>query len=108
MKTPVLIATPAPTMQKALIAPTTGPSQRRPRPRFGARFDMEADSVLAIALSIYVAHAIGWWAVAIGLFRYAFALAALAAPWLNAQLPPRMSRKVVAASQGAILVRWLT
>ena len=72
--------------------------------RFGARFDMEADSVLAVVLSVYVASTIGWWAGAIGLFRYAFVAALWAMPWLRGSLPPRMSRKVVAASQGAALV----
>lgn len=72
--------------------------------RFGARFDMEADSVLALVLSVYLATNLGWWAVLMGLFRYAFVLAGWAMPWLNAALPPRLSRKVVAASQGAILV----
>ncbi|MFF1681457.1 CDP-alcohol phosphatidyltransferase family protein [Streptomyces sp. NPDC058256] len=72
--------------------------------RFGARFDMEADSVLAIVLSIYLGTSLGWWAVTIGLFRYAFVLAARVMPWLDAPLPFRMSRKVVAASQGVVLV----
>ncbi|WP_305784696.1 CDP-alcohol phosphatidyltransferase family protein [Symbioplanes lichenis] len=72
--------------------------------RFGARFDMESDSVLAVVLSVYLASMIGWWAVAIGLFRYAFVVAAWALPWLRGSLPYRMSRKVVAASQGAVLV----
>ncbi|MFI5934253.1 CDP-alcohol phosphatidyltransferase family protein [Actinoplanes sp. NPDC051494] len=72
--------------------------------RFGARFDMEADSVLALVLSVYIAIHLGWWAVLMGLFRYAFIVAGWALPWLNAPLPPRMSRKVVAASQGVVLV----
>lgn len=72
--------------------------------RFGARFDMEADSVLAVVLSVYIATSLGWWAAAIGLFRYAFGLASLVMPWLRAPLPFRMSRKVVAATQGAVLV----
>ncbi|MBO3738353.1 CDP-alcohol phosphatidyltransferase family protein [Actinoplanes flavus] len=71
---------------------------------FGARFDMEADSVLAIALSVYLGTTLGWWAVGIGLFRYAYVLASYPMPWLNGALPPRFSRKVVAASQGAVLV----
>lgn len=71
---------------------------------FGARFDMESDSVLALVLSVYVAVTVGWWGVLMGLFRYAFVLASWALPWLNAALPPRMSRKVVAASQGVVLV----
>ncbi|MFJ4830498.1 CDP-alcohol phosphatidyltransferase family protein [Streptomyces sp. NPDC088747] len=72
--------------------------------RFGARFDMEADSVLAIVLSVYLATSLGWWSVTIGLFRYAFVLASWVMPWLSGPLLPRMSRKVVAASQGAVLV----
>ncbi len=38
-----------------------------------------------------------------GLLRYAFGLAGLALPWLSAPLPPRRSRKVVAAVQGVVL-----
>lgn len=72
--------------------------------RFGARFDMESDSVLAIVLSVFIATSLGWWAAMIGLFRYAFVLASWAMPWLCSPLPPRMSRKVVAASQGVVLV----
>lgn len=71
---------------------------------FGARFDMEADSILAVALSVYLATMLGWWAVLMGLFRYVFVLVSWMMPWLSAPLPPRMSRKVVAASQGAVLV----
>lgn len=81
------------------VARRTGTSSR-----FGARFDMEADSVLAVVLSVYIATNLGWWAVMMGLFRYAFVLASWAMPWLRAQLPPRLSRKVVAASQGTVLV----
>lgn len=72
--------------------------------RFGARFDMESDSVLAIVLSIFIATSLGWWAAAIGIFRYTFVLASWVTPWLCAPLLPRMSRKVVAASQGVVLV----
>jgi phosphatidylglycerophosphate synthase len=71
---------------------------------FGARFDMEADSVLVLILSIFVASSLGWWVAAIGIFRYAFVAASWAWPWLNASLPPRMVRKVVAALQGAVLI----
>ena len=71
---------------------------------FGARFDMEADSVLVLVLSIFVASSLGWWVAAIGLFRYAFVAASWALPWLRGALPPRMVRKAVAALQGAILV----
>ena len=37
----------------------------------GARFDMEVDAFLILVLSVYVAPAVGWWVLAIGLMRYA-------------------------------------
>ncbi|GIE87117.1 CDP-alcohol phosphatidyltransferase family protein [Actinoplanes regularis] len=70
----------------------------------GARFDMEVDAFLILVLSVYAAVSYGWWALAIGAFRYAFVAASWALPWLNAALPPRFSRKVVAAQQGVLLV----
>jgi len=70
----------------------------------GARFDMEADSVLVLVLSVFVAVSVGWWVLAIGVFRYLFAAATWGLPWLRAPLPPRFSRKVVAAVQGVVLV----
>ncbi|WP_436520127.1 CDP-alcohol phosphatidyltransferase family protein [Actinoplanes sp. HUAS TT8] len=69
----------------------------------GARFDMEVDAFLILVLSVYAAVTYGWWALAIGAFRYAFVAASWALPWLNAALPPRFSRKVVAAQQGVLL-----
>ncbi|WFE28037.1 CDP-alcohol phosphatidyltransferase family protein [Solwaraspora sp. WMMD791] len=72
--------------------------------RLGARFDMETDSALVLVLSVFVAATLGWWALAIGVFRYVFAAAAWVAPWLRAPLPPRFSRKTVAATQGTVLV----
>ncbi|MDG4832025.1 CDP-alcohol phosphatidyltransferase family protein [Solwaraspora sp. WMMD1047] len=72
--------------------------------RLGARFDMEADSVLVLVLSVYVAMSLGWWVLAIGAFRYVFVVLTWVFPWLTAPLPPRMSRKVVAALQGVVLV----
>ncbi|MEV4351470.1 CDP-alcohol phosphatidyltransferase family protein [Actinoplanes sp. NPDC049596] len=69
----------------------------------GARFDMEVDAFLILVLSVYAGDRYGWWWVAIGAFRYAFVAAAWAWPWLNAALPPRFSRKVVAAVQGVAL-----
>jgi phosphatidylglycerophosphate synthase len=69
----------------------------------GARFDMEIDAFLILMLSVYAGIEYGWWAVAIGAFRYAFVAASWALPWLNAALPPRFGRKVVAAQQGVML-----
>jgi phosphatidylglycerophosphate synthase len=72
--------------------------------RLGARFDMEVDAFLVLMLSVFVAGTVGWWAIAIGAFRYVFVAAFFPWPWLNADLPPRFSRKVVAAVQGIALV----
>ncbi|HEY8471698.1 MAG TPA: CDP-alcohol phosphatidyltransferase family protein [Natronosporangium sp.] len=70
----------------------------------GARFDMEVDSVLVMVLSVFVALTLGWWVVAIGLYRYAFWLAGFGLPWLRGYLAPKRWRKVVAATQGIVLV----
>ena len=69
----------------------------------GARFDMEIDAFLILVLSFAAATEYGWWALAIGAFRYAFVAASWALPWLNAPLPPKFGRKVVAAQQGVML-----
>jgi len=70
---------------------------------FGARFDGEVDAFLILVLSVYVADKVGAWVLAIGLARYAFALAGWGLPWLRAQLPFRHWRKVVTATQGIVL-----
>jgi len=72
--------------------------------RLGARFDMEVDAFLILVLSVFVAGTFGWWTIAIGAFRYVFVAASWALPWMNAALPPKFSRKVVAAVQGVVLV----
>jgi phosphatidylglycerophosphate synthase len=68
---------------------------------FGARFDMETDALLILALS-----ALAWrweragaWVLACGLMRYAFVAAAWAWPWLERPLPPSQRRKVVCVVQ---------
>lgn len=71
---------------------------------FGARFDMEIDSFLLLALSVYVARDHGAWVLAIGGMRYAFLLGIWTTGWMRGQLPPRYWRKVVAAVQGIALV----
>lgn len=69
----------------------------------GARFDMEVDAFLILVLSAYVASSQGGWVLAIGAMRYAFVAAMAVLPWLDAALPPRFWRKVVAAAQGVLL-----
>lgn len=73
---------------------------------FGARFDMETDAVLLMALSLAVPvlGIAGWWVPVIGLMRYAYVAAAWLAPRgvrdaLRIPLPYRYSRKVVAVVQ---------
>jgi phosphatidylglycerophosphate synthase len=70
----------------------------------GARFDMEVDAFLILVLSVDQVRPLGLWVVSIGAMRYVFMLAGRMLPWLNAALPPRYSRKVVAALQGIVLV----
>lgn len=70
----------------------------------GARFDMEVDAVLIMVLSVYVAGPVGGWVLALGAMRYAFVAASWVLPWLRGSLPPRYWRKVVAATQGVVLV----
>jgi phosphatidylglycerophosphate synthase len=70
----------------------------------GARFDMEVDAFLLLVLSAYVGGRLGGWVLAVGLMRYGFGAAGWLLPWLRAQLPPRPWRKVVAATQGIVLV----
>jgi phosphatidylglycerophosphate synthase len=69
----------------------------------GARFDMEADAFLILALSVAAVPVVGWWVLAIGSARYALFLAERVWRWLRAPVPPRYWRKVVAAIQGVSL-----
>jgi phosphatidylglycerophosphate synthase len=70
----------------------------------GARFDTEVDAFLLLALCVALARTVGPWVLVIGLMRYAFVAAGVLLPRLTAPLPPRFSRKVVAAAQGVVLV----
>jgi phosphatidylglycerophosphate synthase len=70
----------------------------------GARFDMEVDAFLILVLSVYVARSTGAWVLAIGAMRYAFGVASWALRWMSGPLPQRFWRKVVAATQGVVLV----
>jgi phosphatidylglycerophosphate synthase len=70
----------------------------------GTRFDPEVDASLLMVLSVYVAGPIGAWVLAIGGMRYAFLAATGVLPWMRATLPPRYWRKIVAATEGVVLV----
>jgi hypothetical protein len=65
---------------------------------------MEIDAILIHGLSVYVGERLGWWVLAIGALRYAFVAGQQIMPWLRGRLPHRYSRKVVAATQGIVLV----
>jgi phosphatidylglycerophosphate synthase len=69
----------------------------------GARFDMEVDAFLILVLSIYVAPVLGWWVLTIGAMRYTLLVAGWMLPWLEAPVPRRYWRKVVAAYTGIAL-----
>lgn len=69
----------------------------------GGRLDAETDAALILVLSVAAAHTVGWWVLASGLMRYAFAAGQGLRPRWRADLPYRGSRRVVAATQGGIL-----
>jgi phosphatidylglycerophosphate synthase len=73
---------------------------------FGARFDMEVDSALALILALSAAMISGAGAVAIllGLPRYIFAAALWFFPWMRRDVPERFSRKVVCVVQLGALI----
>lgn len=71
--------------------------------RLGARFDMEVDAFLILALSVYVARTTGVWVLAIGAARYALLVGGWLLPWLRGTPPLRPWCKVVAAVQGVVL-----
>lgn len=70
----------------------------------GARFDMEVDASLILVLSVAVTGSAGGWVLAIGAARYAFVAAGFVLPWLRETAPARPWCKVVAATQGVVLV----
>lgn len=72
---------------------------------FGARFDMEVDSLLVLALSALALGLgkAGPWILAIGLMRYAFVLAGHAWTALARPLPPSRRRDAVCVAQVAAL-----
>ncbi len=76
---------------------------------FGASFDMEVDSVLALALAIhaFLNGSIGVYVILLGLPRYIFFAAHYKMPWLMGDLPPRFSRKAVCVLQMIALIALL-
>ena len=72
---------------------------------FGARFDMEIDALLILALSVLAwrHEKAGAWVVASGLLRYTFVAAGRVAPRLRAPLPPSRRRQAICVVQIAAL-----
>ena len=74
--------------------------------RFGARFDMELDAFLMLALSVLVWRSgqTGPWVLLIGALRYLFVAGGRIWPALASELPPRFRRKLVCVIQGVALL----
>jgi phosphatidylglycerophosphate synthase len=68
---------------------------------FGARFDMEVDALLILALAIlaWQFEKAGAWVLLSGLLRYAFVAGGSVAPWLNAPLPASRRRQAICVIQ---------
>jgi phosphatidylglycerophosphate synthase len=68
---------------------------------FGARFDMEADALITLALAAFVWRAgqAGAWVLAAGAMRYIFVLGGWLWPVLALPLPPRRRRQSLCVVQ---------
>lgn len=73
---------------------------------FGARFDMEVDALLVMALAVLAWRwdRAGAWVLLAGLMRYLFVAAGTLAPWLRRPLPPRWRRQAVCVVQIVVLL----
>jgi phosphatidylglycerophosphate synthase len=74
--------------------------------RFGARFDMETDALLALVLSVlaWQSGRAGAWVLTAGLMRYAFLVATLLWQWLGRPLPESRRRKTICVLQLIALI----
>lgn len=72
--------------------------------RFGARFDMEVDSALALVLACLAAGRLGGWVLMLGALRYVWLAAGLGLPRLRGPLPESYARKAVCVIQIAALI----
>ena len=68
---------------------------------FGARYDMEVDALLILALAVvaWQHEKAGAWIVLAGALRYLFVAAGFIWHWMNAPLPPSTRRKAVCVVQ---------
>jgi phosphatidylglycerophosphate synthase len=74
--------------------------------RFGARFDMETDALLALVLSLlaWQSGKAGAWVLVAGSMRYAFVAASVAWHWLERPLPDSQRRKTICVLQIIALI----
>ena len=91
-----------------LLDGTDGRVARRTRTTsaFGARFDMELDAFLLLALSVLVWQSgkVGAWVILIGALRYLFVVGGLFWVALAGELLPSERRKIVCAVEGVALL----
>ena len=68
---------------------------------FGARFDMEVDAgvILALATLAWQWEKAGAWVILSGLLRYLFLAGGAVVAWLRAPLPPSVRRKTICVVQ---------
>ena len=80
--------------------------RRRIASAFGARFDIEADALLVLGLSLaaFASGRAGPWVLAAGALRYVFLAAGTLWPALAAPLPPSFRRKAICVGVGVSLV----
>jgi phosphatidylglycerophosphate synthase len=95
-----------------LLDGVDGPLARRTNmaSRFGARFDMEVDAVLILALACLAWRygKAGWWVLVSGLLRYAFVAAGWVWPWMRGPLTPTLRGKTVCVLQIVVLLVVMT
>ncbi len=77
---------------------------------FGARFDVETDSlfILLLAVLIWRFEKTGAWILVIGMMRYGFLLAGLFLAALRRPLPPSKRRQSICVAQAVLLTVCLT
>ena len=73
---------------------------------FGARFDMETDALLLVALTLlaWAYDKAGPWILVAGLMRYLFVASSALLPFLAGSLPPSRRRQSVFVVQGIALI----
>lgn len=70
----------------------------------GAAYDESVDALVVLVLSLGLVPLWGWWCALPGLLFYGFRGVTLLRPAWRRALPPSRARKVVAASQGVLLL----